>query len=179
MHLAKHIETFRGMLDRLRCFLHCVQISANVCKFHHGLIVHSTDKTFQMVMSFFNKQYKRKKATGSSAAAPATGRTPATTAEADASAPEVLDAEEEELQEILDKDAEAETAAQAYERAIADAGQAEQDEVVISGIRQQAITEMAARGIVISASEQAAARKVLPKVHICYYELVTYEDYSN
>lgn len=122
-----------------------------------------------MVMSFFNKQYKRKKVAVQSAVMPATAGSTVAMTETDM---EALDAEEEELREILDKDSEAETAVQALERAIADAGQAEQDEQVISGIRQQAIVEMARDGIVISASEQAAARKVLPKVRMAYYRLM-------
>ena len=103
-------------------------------------------------MSFFSKQYKRKKATSLS-----------TTTSTETNM-EALDVEEEELQEILDKDSEAETEVQALERAIADAGQAEHDEQVISGIRQQAIADMAGHGIIISTSEQASACKVLPKV---------------
>ena len=121
-----------------------------------------------MVMSFFNKQYKRKKVSGVSPGAPAATVAPVAAAEADT---EVLDAEEEELQDILEKDAETETEAQAYERAIIDAGQAVQDELVVNRIRQQAIAEMAGRGIVISASEQAAARKVLPKASTCHYSV--------
>ena len=172
VHLASHIPTFRGMPDRLRCLLHCVQIAANVsCVDVSITMLYSLlMRTSQMVMSFFNKQYKRKKvAAMQSAIMPATVGSTVAMTETDM---EALDAEEEELLEILDKDSEAETAVQALERAIADAGQAEQDEQVISGIRQQAIVEMARDGIVISASEQAAARKVLPKVHMAYYRLM-------
>ncbi|KAI0070265.1 hypothetical protein K474DRAFT_1609013, partial [Panus rudis PR-1116 ss-1] len=135
IHLPSYIPTFRGLLDRLRCFLHCVQLAV------------------KMMLSFFNKQYKRKRAgavhTGSSSA-------PTTSA----SSSSAMDAVEAELEEIL---GEAETEAEELQRLLADAGRGEHDEQIVKGVREQAIRGLAARGIVIPSSQAAAALRVLPK----------------
>ncbi|KZT68463.1 hypothetical protein DAEQUDRAFT_738690 [Daedalea quercina L-15889] len=96
-------------------------------------------KTMLMVLSFFNKQYKQRRAVGAASGLTVGLATAAAPADA-----ELLDTNKQELQDILNKDFDAETEAELHTCVIADAGQAEQDEQVIGGIRQKAIADMAA-----------------------------------
>ncbi|TFY59367.1 hypothetical protein EVJ58_g5821 [Rhodofomes roseus] len=123
-------------LDHLRCLLYTVQIIANTIK------------------TFFHKQYKRKCAAGP------TSQPAGTASEPTQSRSEPLDANDQELQEILE---EGKSEAEALACLLVDAGRTKHDEQVLGAIREQVIREMAAEGIAISASEAAAALRVLPK----------------
>ncbi|KAL7281339.1 hypothetical protein ACG7TL_004648 [Trametes sanguinea] len=130
-NLTRHISHFRGLADWLRCFLHCVQLAAAELK---------------MLLSFFNKQYKRKRGTASTAAA-----VPAAASS---------DPVEQALQDILGG---LETEVEALERVISQSGRAEHDEATISSVRERAIRDMAQQGVTITPAQAAAAVRVLPK----------------
>ncbi|KAI0662356.1 ribonuclease H-like domain-containing protein, partial [Cubamyces menziesii] len=100
------------------------------------------------LLSFFNKQYKRKRG---AAATPTPMAAASTTPH---------DPVEHELQEILGG---IETEMEAISRLIIDSGRVEHDETAVTGIREQAIREMSRRGVTYTPAQAASAIRVLPK----------------
>ena len=144
--LPQHIPTFGGMSDRLRCFTHCIQLIAHVCIYLEYGQLWYIEWHLQMIISFFNKQYRRKKASGSGT-------------DAVVSIAEVEE-DEEELQEVIEHD---ETEEEAAQRMTTDAGQSIHDGKVISSVWEIAIQQMAQAGIVINVSDAREALKIFPK----------------
>lgn len=100
-----------------------------------------------MLLSFFNKQYKRKRGAASTASMPSTAS---------------LDPVESDLQEILGG---TESESEMFERLIeSQSGRAEYDEATVTGMRQLAIQDMAQRGVRFTPTQAATAIRVLPKV---------------
>jgi len=99
-----------------------------------------------MIISFFNKQYRRKKASGSGT-------------DAVVSIAEVEE-DEEELQEVIEHD---ETEEEAAQRMTTDASQSIHDGKVVSSVWEIAIQKMAQAGIVINVSDAKEALKIFPK----------------
>jgi len=100
----------------------------------------------QMIISFFNKQYKRKKASG-------TGN------DAVLSIAEVKE-DGEEVQDVIEH---GETDEEATQRMTTDAGQSLHDGKVVSSVREIAIQQMAQAGIAINVSDAKEALKIFPK----------------
>ena len=103
-----------------------------------------------MLLSFFNKQYKRKRGTPSAISASGT-----LASNVDS------DPVEHDLQEIL---GDIETEVEALSRLIVDSGRIEHGDAAVKTIRQQAVLEMSRRGVTFTPAEAASAIKVLPKV---------------
>ncbi|KAI0326822.1 hypothetical protein GY45DRAFT_1379241, partial [Cubamyces sp. BRFM 1775] len=97
------------------------------------------------LLSFFNKQYKRKRGAAAASTAPSAVS---------------LDPTEHDLQEIL---GDIESESEALQRLILQSGQAEHDEAAVMTIRQRAVREMAQRGVTFTSAQAAAAIRVLPK----------------
>lgn len=78
----------------------------------------------------------------------------------------LIDVVEQELQEILGG---IETETEAIECIIASggSGRAEHDETAVKTLHEQAIHDMAWRGVTFTLAEAATAIKVLPKVCLC------------
>jgi len=99
-----------------------------------------------MIISFFNKQYRRKKASGSGT-------------DAVVSIAEVEE-DEEELQEVIEHD---ETEEEAAQQMTTDASQSIHGGKVVSSVQEIAIQQMAQAGIVINVSDAREALKIFPK----------------
>ncbi|KAJ7579614.1 hypothetical protein C8J56DRAFT_1006570 [Mycena floridula] len=134
------IPQFKGMLWRGRCFLHILQLVA------------------RMIISFFFKQYKRKKRVKVSGAQGAIEELTITT---DGESP--ADAEEIELAQLLEEEA-AESEAHSQAQSANAAAKEAHDGHVVKLIRDIAIVEMRRLGVTVTEAETKSALQIFPKV---------------